>query len=151
MLIDPSFRKIPSELISILNSISSRYGNSGCAKIRTGVYHIGHWNFDSLINDVMSTHPQLMPYEEVPWYDCYGVCDSPDQFMETVGAKLEADKERKYCVSLVRLLKSEQETPGGWRWHKWGPYIGKQDPQCEYLYDEPVITEVWTYHVYEMA
>jgi hypothetical protein len=39
---------------------------------------------------------------------------------------------------------------GGWRWHKWGPYIGTQEPKCEYIHDEPEIEEVFTYHVYEL-
>lgn len=32
---------------------------------------------------------------------------------------------------------------------KWGEYIGKHNPQCEYLYDEVGIEQVYCYHVYE--
>ena len=38
----------------------------------------------------------------------------------------------------------------GWRWHKWGPYIGTQDPQCEYLADEPEIKEVFVYRFIQL-
>lgn len=48
---------------------------------------------------------------------------------------------------LTRLLKSEESSDGGWRWHKWGEYIGTHKPQCEYLHDEPEIEEVWVFDV----
>ena len=31
---------------------------------------------------------------------------------------------------------------GGWRWHKWGEYIGKHNPQYEYLDHESGIDYV---------
>mgnify|MGYP000101825354 CR=1 FL=1 len=52
-------------------------------------------------------------------------------------------------VSFVRIRRDEQSSSGGWRWHKWGKYIGKQKPQCEYIYDEPEIEEVYTFSVYQ--
>lgn len=33
----------------------------------------------------------------------------------------------------------------GWRWHKWGEYIGKHTPCCEYLSDEKGIDYVLTW------
>jgi hypothetical protein len=38
---------------------------------------------------------------------------------------------------------------GGWRWHKWGPYIGKGEPTTEYLDDEDGFADgVYVYHFY---
>lgn len=78
----------------------------------------------------------------------YGVCDSPEQFKSKYLDALRSDARYEYVVSFVHLRKSEQPSRGGWRWHKWGEYVGEKDPQCEYLYDEPEIEEVYTFHVY---
>jgi hypothetical protein len=81
-----------------------------------------------------------------PEFNCYGVCDSPTQFLDMYGEMLKKDS-RNCVVSFVCIKKEDQEEMG-WRWHKWGPYIGLQKPTTEYLRDEPLIKEVYTYHVY---
>lgn len=85
-------------------------------------------------------------FNDVRTLNAYGVCDGPEQLLSLYN--FEADPRRLF-ISMVPLRKKDQ-SPGGWRWHKWGPYVGKQDPQCEYLMNEPVIEEVYTYHVYEL-
>jgi len=80
--------------------------------------------------------------------DNYGVCDNIDQILNKYPELQNSD--RKFIVSLVSMLKSEQSKSGGWRWHKWGEYIGEQNPTHEYLYDEPEIEEVFVYHIYEL-
>lgn len=84
-------------------------------------------------------------------YSEYGVCDSWQQLLEYY-PHLEKSED-KYAVTLVRITKKDNQDEngsgyGGWRWHKWGPYIGTQKPQCEYIGDEPEIEEVFTYHIY---
>ena len=67
----------------------------------------------------------------------YGVADNIEQikdyYKEEVG-----DKKKKYsiCVTPVWQEKENKGKGGGWRWHKWGEYIGKLNPQFEYLDDE---------------
>ena len=39
---------------------------------------------------------------------------------------------------------------GGWRWHKWGPYLGKHTPKCEYLDEEKNIDYVLLWHLYPL-
>lgn len=118
-------------------------------RISLGLYQIGHWNFtdfECLNKQEWQSYPT---WEKLGDYkNCYGVCDSPDQFMSLFGPTL-ADPQRQFFVSFVQLLKANEPTDGGWRWHKWGPYIGTQKTACEYLADESVIEEIWTYHVYE--
>jgi hypothetical protein len=37
---------------------------------------------------------------------------------------------------------------GGWRWHKWGEYIGTGQPTTEYLDDEEKFNDgIYTYHI----
>jgi len=74
----------------------------------------------------------------------YGVADNTEQIMSHVGPS-----NHVRLVFAVRLLKSDCSERDGWRWHKWGEYIGTQNPQCEYLYDEPEIDEIMIYSVYD--
>jgi hypothetical protein len=79
----------------------------------------------------------------------YGVCDDYKQVLKEY-PELKKDKNRKFIVSMTPMFKDCQPKSGGWRWHKWGKYIGKQKPTCEYLYDEKDIELVFVYHIYEV-
>ncbi len=74
------------------------------------------------------------------------VVDSPEQFIERYHQLLEED-ERIFAVFFTPIRRAEQSSEGGWRWHKWGEYIGDKTPTTEYLYDEPDIGEVYTVHI----
>ena len=117
-------------------------GNDPHAKeIRTGVYEIGHFGSSCF----------LPGYEQYPIdlsVGPYGVCDDAEQLLEAC-PELEAEG-REFVITLTPVLKANQGPAGGWRWHKWGDYIGTQKPQCEYLYDEPNIDKVYCYHIYEL-
>lgn len=79
----------------------------------------------------------------------YGVCDYPQQVAEKFPYLI--DGPERLVMQVTELVGSEQPAQGGWRWHKWGEYIGDQDPQCEYLYDEPEIEKVFVFHIYELV
>jgi len=74
------------------------------------------------------------------------VVDSPEQFIERYHHLLEAD-ERTFAVFFTVIRKADQSEEGGWRWHKWGEYLGSHTPQHEYLYDEEGIEEVYVVHI----
>lgn len=78
----------------------------------------------------------------------YGVCDNYEQIFEKI-KRLEFYKKskEKFVIFLCEHSKKNQPECGGWRWHKWGTYIGEQEPQCEYLYDEPEIEKVYSFRV----
>lgn len=88
-----------------------------------------------------------MDEEEFVWYNEYGVCDSVRQVLDKV--KPLYDPKREFVVLFTPVMRHNQSSEGGWRWHKWGEYIGNKDSQCEYLYDEPNIDGVLIYHIYE--
>lgn len=75
-----------------------------------------------------------------------GVVDTPEQFVNKIAPMLEAHP-RKMAVGLTVVLRAEQPFSGGWRWHKWGTYLGTKDPQTEYLHDEPVIDRVCCFSI----
>lgn len=74
----------------------------------------------------------------------YGVCDSLAQLKRTDVWKEIVTDERPMAVILVPIRKSNQNERG-WRWEKWGDYIGQQQPMCDYLYDEPTIELVYRF------
>lgn len=82
-----------------------------------------------------------------PKMPCYGVCDSVEQWKEHYKHLIENPKVKSF-VAFTEIRKDEQPSDGGWRWHKWGRYIGNHKPQYEYLYDEKDVESVLVYHVY---
>ena len=78
-------------------------------------------------------------YKIFPNYEkiTYGVADNIEQIKKYYKDEV-ADTEKKYCLALTPVWQEKENKGkgGGWRWHKWGEYIGKLNPQCEYLNDE---------------
>lgn len=174
MLAEPQFKQLDTAEEAILEILGD--GPVHAVKYRDweGVYVIQHFNFDHMIeipggeltigNDKRwdYEYPEFpaeyqlatpadarYPEDKHGYFNCYGVCDSPDQFLGLVGELLKAD-ERTFTVAFTHVPKRDDD--GGWRWHKWGPYIGTGTPTMEYLNDEKEFSEgVWVYHVYQIA
>ena len=110
-------------------------GNSSeCIEHRPGVYEVGHFGSSDTLRE----------FEHYPEFGdmrgSYGVCDDLPNLL-AVYPELEAPG-REFVVRLTPIVKAKEPADGGWRWHKWGEYIGKQEPQCEYIHDEPIIVRV---------
>lgn len=45
------------------------------------------------------------------------------------------------------VCRDDEPLMDGWRWSKWGEYIGSQNPTQEYLAMEPDIEEVLVYRI----
>jgi hypothetical protein len=78
--------------------------------------------------------------------ECYGVADTVEQVKEFYKDQIASDA--PIVISVTEINKKNQPSDGGWRWHKWGQYIGTREPQCEYIYDEPEIDSVYVFHAY---
>lgn len=67
----------------------------------------------------------------------YGVADSIEQIKDYFKEEID-DLNRKYFIEFTPVFQDKENKGkgGGWRWHKWGEYIGKLDSKCEYLDDE---------------
>jgi hypothetical protein len=154
VLVDLTLEKTKDpELRTILDVIG--FGEKrGIQHVGKGLYVMNHWSFEyelpggTLVKKTYSKEEnarELASMHAGTWFSEYGVCDSPTQFMASpTGKALEARP--------GQLLRKDQPADGGWRWHKWGPYIGEQKREgYEYLYDEKTIDEVYTYHLYEVA
>jgi hypothetical protein len=124
----------------IFDMIAMLHGrNAAPVHVRTGVYEIGHFGGSDFLSE----------YDHYPRVSVnpYGVCDSIEQLLEAC-PELESS-DRQFVVTLSRVRKEDQPTDGGWRWHKWGPYIGTQNSYSEYLHDELEVNEVFCYSIYE--
>lgn len=78
----------------------------------------------------------------------YGVCDYPEQVLERYPHYADDDVPR--ALTFVEVRREHEPASGGWRYHKWGTYIGKQRPVHEYLYHDTHIDPVWTFSVHKV-
>ncbi len=120
-------------------------------RLQRGVYQIGHFGSSAFLNGY-EHYPDLFAKDEDENYSypgCYGVCDGIENLMQRI-PMLEESK-RQFVITLKRVDRdlSNKGQGGGWRWHKWGQYIGAKEPTTEYLDDEPEIDHVFCYHIYE--
>lgn len=71
------------------------------------------------------------------WIDMFGVADNIKQIKQFYQKQIE-DKENKFVIVVTPVYqdKKNKGRGGGWRWHKWGKYIGDLYPKHEYLDDE---------------
>lgn len=133
--------------------------NSDEHMIKVGIYKINHFGSSAFLRGKYEQYPvfgsieNLYPEGDDRNEDCgyrgsYGVCDNVEQLLVHY-PELEASTERKFVVCVTPIIRANQPTDGGWRWHKWGSYIGIQKPQHEYLYDEMNIEQVFVFHIYE--
>jgi hypothetical protein len=117
--------------------------------IRTGVYEISHFGSSAFLRDGYEHYPELSHINDDGYIGCYGVCDGIENLLE-VCPMLESS-ERQFVVTLKKVTRdvTNRGKGGGWRWHKWGAYIGAHVPECEYLDDEMGIESVFVYHIFE--
>ena len=148
MLKDLSYHTTqPSEIYAMVASINGV--DLSCEKnyfehYTTGVYrHDGYiFNFDGFIEE------RCMEDIIDKWV-MYGVCDDYAQILEKYNNLLN-NPNKNYVIGLSVVKREEQPSYGGWRWHKWGEYIGTQNPEHEYLYDDTHIDKVYCFHIYEI-
>ena len=108
-------------------------------RLTLGVYQLSHFGSSSFPMGVDRSTRRI-----------YGVCDNYAQVIEHHPEV--NDPVDHYVISITPVLKSMQPKGGGWRWHKWGGYIGKLNPQHEYLSDEDdTIQQVFVYQVYKVG
>ena len=81
----------------------------------------------------------------------YGVADNIEQIKEKYKEWIEKSD---WVIEVTYIFQDKEKAglDGGWRWHKWGEYIGTLEPQCEYLDDEEFGDDwqgyVLCYHIY---
>lgn len=129
-----------------------------------GIYQC-NIDFNFGLNEFMEFDPEKgmfrIPFEQAyesfrPTYHKaqYGVADSVEQLKEYFREEIQ-DPDRKYFLTLTPVFQDKENKGkgGGWRWHKWGEYIGNLNPRCECLDDEDFGDDfqyVICFHLYEL-
>lgn len=133
-------------LLTILSSLE----DGEQKQLDTGIYEVNHYGCSPFIDgytDYYTDENKELVDRKGDWFCNYGVCDNYQQILEQCPMLKESN--RQFFITVKSVKKNEQSEIGGWRWHKWGPYIGTQEITTEYLYNEPIIEEVFVYHIYE--
>ena len=129
--------------------VMNRHKNYAVNTFKRGIYTARYPYQDSLINAHNHLKVPCDEYWDFESGNSYGVCDGVQNFLEVFDEELKSIPEKVFVI-LTPVFKDCQPEHGGWRWHKWGPYIGYQNPRYEYLYDEEDIDIVWLYHIYKV-
>lgn len=131
-----------------------------------GIYETAGFNFDHTIKNYTEFYshrcefgrhgdPIVIDYSKPVDIDYhyteiipeFGVADNIEQIKEHF-RKAIIHPTNKIVISITEIRKDEQPSEGGWRWHKWGEYIGSKTPTREHIYDEPEIESVLCFHGY---
>jgi hypothetical protein len=142
-----------AEYIKIIDSINDVFtpydhwldGMTGKDKTELKIIPDGYYNFSGIY--ICRDHNDHYHIEELTDYCVkdslfdYGVVDNATQIIENCNIPENA------VVLMVPVLKECQPHTGGWRWHKWGPYYGVQNPKNEYIYDEKDIEMIYCFSV----
>jgi len=96
-----------------------------------------------------TTSEELINFEKNAWD--YGVADNIQQVLEYYASRDPKIYKGNHVIFINKVKQNPDEPCSGWRWHKWGKYIGYQNPQCEYLNDETDIEEVVCFSIYKVV
>lgn len=135
---------IMAMLVQTIHKIDITDIDAMFSNYETGVYrHDGFkFNFDCFIKE------NCLDCIIDGWV-AYGVCDNYKQVLEH-HKELLNDTNKNYVIGLSTVNRKDEPKDGGWRWGKWGEYIGTQKPQHEYIYNDTHIDTVYCYHIYEI-
>ena len=112
------------------------------------------WNTDEYTLKEITNYKKVLNVNS-PIYWCeYGVADNASQVLDYYERLLAEYGDymngRKFVVTMTPVFREDQPENGGWRWHKWGAYIGNFVQQHEYLYYEEGIDYVWVFTILEV-
>lgn len=112
--------------------------------LEKGIYYTLSGNFRDIFfeetKDRMGCENEYwynLDYETGKFTNAYGVADNLEQIKQYFVEQISHPTE-KYFIAVSRVYQEKENAGkgGGWRWHKWGPYIGELEPKFEYLDDE---------------
>jgi hypothetical protein len=148
MIVHPATQRHPHPLAGILSDVVGTYHPAKPIDVPGFIMH-SNWNPEFVY--ALKEHDWEF-YELPSGLSTHGVVDTPQQFIERHAGELMLN-ERRLCVFFVHIVKdpANRGRGGGWRWHKWGTYIGDGDPQWEYLDDEEGFDDgVYTFSIREV-
>lgn len=154
LVFNPEKYDDPDFIDSLSENLRSLHLKDIIGRHTLGVYEYWDFNNPILDNYDFKESDEIKMDNGSTYYESYGygVCDDYQQIFErdeNIQSYIN-DTHKKFIILMTYVPKSIQPEDGGWRWHKWGEYIGDQKPTTEYLYDEPEIEGVFTYRILEV-
>ena len=107
-----------------------------------GFYLIPHFDAYGVVRNAINK--ELSSDEK---FFAYGVADNASNIFEK-HAELGLFDSRNFIVVMTEVRRKDQPVFDGWRWDKWGEYIGNQEPKEEYIADEENIDSVFVYQIF---
>lgn len=111
-----------------------------------------HWPASSLAYGVSDNATQVINHLKHA-LETYLTKDSTHSFFirgKRLYKFLTDNPDAVYLIRFYPVFNHHDGKTGGWRWHKWGPYLGKHTPQCQYLDKEQNIDYVLIWHLYPL-
>lgn len=137
-----------AHLSPVAELVLSKIGSVNIERLDNGIFKIYCWSPEYLVEQKLNPYYDALIDRHGEGFNPFGVCDSYQQVLDL--CPMVVDSEIPFVIFITPIKKCHQPPSGGWRWEKWGPYIGTQDSKREYLYDEPDIDLVYTYHIYQI-
>jgi hypothetical protein len=145
MLVNVNPQKLLTDSTRLMVVKALSGGKKAFTRLENGIYLVPSGNFHLALDDVI--------IDGFPAFDnersFHGTCDNVRQVLEHY-PEISNDENKHYVIEIMELNKKDQPKWCGFRWDSRGKYIGDQNPQCDYLYDEPKIDSVLYYHIYEV-
>lgn len=147
MLVDLPTQQLTDDLLQMIAALTGQ--SDAVLGLQKGIYQVSHFGSSSLLRgwEHYPEFPDIDTDEGAQYRAGRGVCDNVKQLLAHY-PELE-NSERQFVVTLTSIHRESQPSDGGWRWHKWGAYIGTQKPEHEYIYDDKHIDLVYVFHIYE--
>lgn len=109
---------------------------------------------DNYTLERLTNYRDAKNYKSPIYFRDYGVADNASQVMDFYDnlccEYADYMNNHKFVILLTPIFREDQPDYGGWRWHKWGQYLGVHDIKCEYLYDEKGIDYVYVFKILEV-
>lgn len=87
----------------------------------------------------------IMAYQQGLDYEGIGDFFQGKQLVQFMQAMEEENREYGFVLLLTPIINEHNHKWGGWRWHKWGEYIGHHQIEYEYLNDEDGVDFVFVW------
>lgn len=157
MLINPKFHSfetayghidpLPEDIRYIFNKMLPK-------KVARGVYLGGLNSFSLCIKDKYVEFPNLGKKTKIMGHyiyfkQSYGLCDNSYQIFKKYWWEI-IHPFRVFSIILTPVYRDSQPKQFGFRYHKWGEYIGNQNPKHEYLYDDKHIRKIYSFKIVEI-
>lgn len=84
-------------------------------------------------------------YQQGLDYEGIGDFFQGKQVVQFMQAMEEQNREYGFVLLLTPIVNEHNHTWGGWRWHKWGEYLGHHQIEYEYLNDEEGVDFVFVW------